>query len=103
VQLSFFKKGFWYAFFYVKLCFGRTQDHIGFFMSLLDKFLLVLILFELKGKANPFALTCLFVVFFILFVGLGHLDLKKGLASKETSLRNEYNPEIRKILARVEK
>lgn len=91
--LRFFK---WFA--YIKLAFGRTQNHLGFALNVMDKLLLIAVLLAVEDKLVWWQMGLLAVIVFLVFVFVGHWDLKKGVAKVESSLSNSHNPEIQELL-----
>lgn len=98
-----FDKHLFQPFIYLKLCFSRTQSHLGFAFNLFDKFMLIIIWLELRGTISMPWMIILFVFITASFMIIGHFDLKLGLAGREKSLTNRYNPEIQEILRSVKK
>ena len=86
------------VFAYVKLCFGRTQNHLGFALNVFDKLLMIAILLAVEDKLNWWQMGFLAVLVFVTFVWIGHWDLKKGIMKIESTLANKHNPEIQQLL-----
>jgi len=83
---------------YLKLCLNRSVSHISALKAIVEIFLLMMIYAKLAKTSSTeiIAILAAFSVVFLLIAG--HLDLKFGIADKEASLSNRYNPEIRLLV-----
>ena len=85
---------------YFKLCWNRSYSHLSIPLQIVDKVMMIAIFLKVFNIVNYFAIGVIVSIYVAIMVVLGHFDLKHGIASKETSLRNKYNPEIQEILKR---
>ncbi len=83
---------------YLKLCWNRSFSHINIPLSIIDKIVMIAILLKIYDINSPILLSVVGVIFILAMIIIGHLDLKFGIAEKEMSLNNKYNPEIQAIL-----
>lgn len=83
---------------YVKLCYDRAYDHINIPISIFDKLIMLSIFLKVFEIENYWVLALVGLVGIASMILLGHIDLKLGILSKETSIRNRYNPEIQRLL-----
>lgn len=87
---------------YWKYAYNRGASHTEFFFGLLGKLGVFLLVFKTYNIPS----VMLYVAGFIMIVGvagLGHLDIVKGVADRENSLGNQFNPELQRLLKQTEK
>lgn len=86
------------AYLYLKICWGQAWGHLSMPIILIDKILTAGIFLKVFGFNNYWILLVagIFIVIFMLFAG--HIIVRKGILSRETSMGNYYNPEIQKLL-----
>ena len=88
---------------YFRLAYGRGYGHTKILTSMYSKipeFLLLIKVFDID-----FVIGCIIAVILIfmeiaVMFYIGHVDLQNNLMSRDTSLANQYNPELLKILKR---
>jgi hypothetical protein len=85
---------------YAKLCWNRSMSHIAIPLAILEKVLLIGVFLKVFKLDNYVIIGVLGVVGIMSMFVLGHFDLKMGVADKENSLNNKYNPEMRKLVRR---
>lgn len=83
---------------YVKLCWNRSMSHINIPLSVFEKVMLVLIYLKLSNIGNLLITGIIISVLVLTIFVVGHLDIRHGLAEKEQSLSNKYNPELQELL-----
>ena len=86
---------------YLKYCWGRSMSHIGIFTSIIDKVLIFAMFFKIYDLGNPkliLGVSVPLVVGGMIF--FGHYDLSLGIAEKEATLRNKYDPQMRLLVER---
>lgn len=87
------------AFLYFKLCTNRALSHLGSIKNVLEIALLLAIWLGVTKK-DLAMMTALCVIGILLVFLVGHVDVKSGVAAREASLGNRYNPELQTLLKR---
>lgn len=85
---------------YLKLCLQRANSHISIPLGLLDKGLLLAVLFKVYGFNGWYVVASVVLISFMFMVFFGHIDIRYGVMEKEVSLHNKYNPEIQELVRR---
>lgn len=84
--------------FYLKMCFVRTQSYYSFLSSNVNLFITMMIFLRVYSvKAYPIAYTIGLLVFTLVHLLFGHLDMKMGLFKIENEIANEHNPQMMDI------
>jgi len=82
---------------------GRAKGHVGIILSMVNEVGVIVILLKLYGLDNWYFITMGVVILIFSLILMGHIDLKYGIAEKESALSNKYNPELMKILENTKK
>ncbi|MDP2750259.1 MAG: hypothetical protein Q8O89_05505 [Nanoarchaeota archaeon] len=77
------------------------MSHLSIPLSIFEKFALAAILIKVFNFNNYVIVGVIGAAITILLFVLGHYDLKNGIAERETSLNNQYNPELQTIYNNV--
>ena len=88
---------------YLKFCWNRAWGHINVPLSIIEKAMLLAVFLKVYGISSWVAVTVSAVLMSLLVLLVGHLDVKWGVASMETSILNRYNPELQNIMKCVRK
>ena len=82
-------------FLYLKYCANRAMSHLGAVKAIIE----IGLLFAIWLKIQDYSLfTIVMLCGVTLLIIVGHVDVNLGIAEKENSLSNKYNPEIQRIL-----
>jgi hypothetical protein len=85
---------------YLKFCWNRALSHLNIPLSVVSHIMTLAIFLKLFGLySNTIVLLCTIGLSSSLLI-VGHFDIKMGIAEKETSISNKYNPEIQRLLKR---
>lgn len=90
-------------FFYLKLCYSRTQSYIGIPLELVQKFFIISLWLKTFMSINLPFIIGLFVLLVSISVIIGHIDIKTGLAHEETRINNLINPDLQEIKNNVKR
>jgi len=84
-----------------KVAYARSQSHIGIFSRAIQIGLLLCILFEVTGFGKYWVVVVLGLIYILVSVLIGLLDLKYNIYRRETTIKNKHNPEIQEVLKNV--
>ena len=80
------------------MCFVRTQSYYSFLSSNINLFITMMIFLRVYSvKTHPIAYVVSIVIFIMLHLIFGHMDMKMGLFKIENEIANEHNPQIMDI------
>ena len=88
-------------YFYFKFCCQRTQTYYQFVLAVVNPFMLLTILLELKGNAPVGVMAAFFLGFMLFHWWFGHMDISRGVAKLEQGISNSVNRELLEILDAV--
>jgi hypothetical protein len=88
---------------YLKLASQRASSHISMITAIVEKTALAVIILKLFEIHNYWIAIVIGLGILAALILLGHLDLEYGICEAETSLRHDYDPEIRTLRDRSKK
>lgn len=88
---------------YIKLCFNEAMGHLNIFIIVFEKAVIFATFMKVFGIDNYAIAVTIGIIGVIGMIVGGHITLKKGIAARQISIANRYNPELQKILNGVHK
>lgn len=80
----------------------RAQSHTGFIIMPATLTATIATYFKVSNISSWYSIL-VFLLLIAVQILIGHLDVKYGVFAKETSLNNQHNPEVQKLLERLQK
>lgn len=82
----------------LKIYFNRAMSHIGIPLAIFEKAAILMILLKMFGMDSWYIVSLSVIILFAIIFLIGWLDVRFGIYDVETSLNNNYNPELQKLL-----
>jgi len=82
----------------IKLYWNRANSHLSLPLGIFEKGALMVLLLKTFGVYSHLLAITIILILITAFIIIGWADIRYGIFSKETSLYNQYNPEIQKLV-----
>jgi len=83
---------------YLKLCWNRALSHINIPLSIINHGMMFAVFLKVFNLYNWKILSLFMIVLCGSLIVIGHYDLKLRIYDIETSMNNEFNPELKTLL-----
>ena len=81
----------------LKFYFNRANSHLALFTGVVKTALLGAVFLKIFDIQNYLIVGVVGAVALIVFFIVGYLDVKFGIAERETEIYNDYNPTMRRL------